>query len=99
MTAGSHERPEQVGTNAELMNGRKMIGQENAPAPSTVLADRPANDGTKGVGSPTVLCILLGARLRRLREAQRISPEEAGYVIRASHSKISRWRAGPNGCR
>src|SRR6478736_2653120 len=31
-----------VGTNAELMNGRKMSGYENALAPSTVLADRPA---------------------------------------------------------
>jgi transcriptional regulator with XRE-family HTH domain len=48
----------------------------------------------KGVGSPTVLRILLGARLRRLREAQGISPEEAGYVIRASHSKISRLETG-----
>src|SRR3954467_15848919 len=31
-----------VATKAELMNGREMIGEENAPAPSTVLADRPA---------------------------------------------------------
>src|SRR6187397_3695136 len=31
-----------VGTNAELMNGRKISGYENALAPSTVLADRPA---------------------------------------------------------
>src|ERR1700684_1914898 len=31
-----------VATNAELMNGRKMIGEEKAPAPSVVLADRPA---------------------------------------------------------
>ncbi len=47
-----------------------------------------------GAGSPTALRILLGARLRRLREAQRISPEEAGYVIRGSHSKISRLETG-----
>src|ERR1022692_3566329 len=31
-----------VGTNAELMNGRKMSGEENAPAPSGGFADRPA---------------------------------------------------------
>jgi len=37
---------------------------------------------------------VLGARLRRLREAKQISPEEAGYVIRASHSKISRLETG-----
>jgi transcriptional regulator with XRE-family HTH domain len=47
-----------------------------------------------GAGSPTVLRILLGARLRRLREARQISPEEAGYVIRASDSKISRLETG-----
>jgi transcriptional regulator with XRE-family HTH domain len=45
-------------------------------------------------GSPTVLRILLGAYLRRLREARRISLEEAGNLIRASHSKISRLESG-----
>ena len=47
-----------------------------------------------GAGSPTALRILLGARLRRLREAKQISPDQAGYVIRASHSKISRLETG-----
>jgi transcriptional regulator with XRE-family HTH domain len=47
-----------------------------------------------GAGSPTALRILLGARLRRLREARQMTPEEAGYVIRASHSKISRLETG-----
>jgi transcriptional regulator with XRE-family HTH domain len=47
-----------------------------------------------GSGSPTVLRILLGAQLRRLREAKRLSLEEAGNVIRASHSKISRLETG-----
>src|SRR5260370_15271462 len=46
------------------------------------------------VGGPTVLRILLGAQLRRLRETRRISLEEAGRVIRASHSKISRLETG-----
>jgi len=45
-------------------------------------------------GSPTVLRLLLGAYLRRLREAKRITLEEAGHVIRASHSKISRLETG-----
>lgn len=45
-------------------------------------------------GSPTALRLLLGAQLRRLREAKQISAEEAGYVIRASHSKISRLETG-----
>jgi transcriptional regulator with XRE-family HTH domain len=47
-----------------------------------------------GVDSPTVLRILLGAQLRRLRESKRITLEEAGDVIRASHSKISRLESG-----
>jgi transcriptional regulator with XRE-family HTH domain len=46
------------------------------------------------VGGPTVLRILLGAQLRRLREGKRITLEDAGRVIRASHSKISRLETG-----
>lgn len=45
-------------------------------------------------GNPAVLRILLGAQLRRLREAKGITLEDAGYVIRASHSKISRIEGG-----
>jgi transcriptional regulator with XRE-family HTH domain len=45
-------------------------------------------------GGPTVLRILLGAQLRRLRERSGLSTEEAGYEIRGSHSKISRMELG-----
>ncbi len=45
-------------------------------------------------GGPTVLRILLGAQLRRLREARGMTLGEAGEVIRASHSKISRLETG-----
>jgi transcriptional regulator with XRE-family HTH domain len=45
-------------------------------------------------GSPTVLRIMLGGQLRRLRESQGISRETAGYKIRASESKISRMELG-----
>ncbi|MCA2220258.1 helix-turn-helix domain-containing protein [Nonomuraea aurantiaca] len=45
-------------------------------------------------GSPTVLRILLGTQLRRLRTEKRISREDAGYAIRASHAKISRLELG-----
>jgi transcriptional regulator with XRE-family HTH domain len=38
--------------------------------------------------------MLLGAQLRRLREAAGISAEKAGYEIRASRSKISRMETG-----
>ena len=42
----------------------------------------------------TVLRMLLGAQLRRLREAAEIPMERAGYEIRASRSKISRLETG-----
>ncbi|MFI6922925.1 helix-turn-helix domain-containing protein [Nonomuraea spiralis] len=45
-------------------------------------------------GSPTVLRILLGTQLRRLRTDKGISREDAGYSIRASHAKISRLELG-----
>ena len=45
-------------------------------------------------GGPTALRMLLGAHLRRLREAQGVSREEAGWEIRASESKISRMELG-----
>ncbi|GGO94051.1 helix-turn-helix domain-containing protein [Wenjunlia tyrosinilytica] len=43
---------------------------------------------------PTVSRMLVGAQLRRLREARGITREDAGYVIRASESKISRLELG-----
>jgi hypothetical protein len=48
----------------------------------------------EGGSGPTVLRILLGAQLRRLREARGISREDAGWEIRASGSKISRMELG-----
>ena len=45
-------------------------------------------------GGPTVLRIMLGTQLRRLREAKGVSREDAGYLIRASESKISRMELG-----
>lgn len=41
-----------------------------------------------------VLRMLLGSQLRLLREAANITPEQAGYEIRASRSKISRLETG-----
>ena len=38
--------------------------------------------------------MLLGTQLRRLREAAGVTPERAGYEIRASRSKISRMETG-----
>ncbi|GAA5049567.1 helix-turn-helix domain-containing protein [Nocardia callitridis] len=46
---------------------------------------------------PTVLRIALGGQLRKLREARRITREEAGEAIRGSHAKISRLELGRTG--
>lgn len=50
-------------------------------------------------GGPTVLRMVLGGRLRRLREDRGITREAAGEAIRGSHSKISRLELGRTGCR
>ncbi len=47
----------------------------------------------------TVVRMMLGAQLRRFREAAAITPEQAGYEIRASRSKISRLEHGRVGCK
>ena len=45
-------------------------------------------------GDAAVLRMRLGGQLRRLREAAGITPERAGFEIRASRSKISRLENG-----
>ncbi|MER7409001.1 MULTISPECIES: helix-turn-helix domain-containing protein [Streptomyces] len=50
-------------------------------------------------GGPTILRIVLGTQLRRLREAHGITREEAGEAIRGSHAKISRLELGRVGCK
>jgi transcriptional regulator with XRE-family HTH domain len=56
----------------------------------------PSDDPAAGQprGGPTVLRMLLGIQLRRLREAANLTPDQAGYEIRASRSKISRVEHG-----
>ncbi|KIZ16109.1 helix-turn-helix domain-containing protein [Streptomyces natalensis] len=48
-------------------------------------------------GSPTVRRIVLGAQLRKLRQACGISREDAGRTIRGSHAKITRLERGQVG--
>ena len=56
--------------------------------------------GTDAAGAPTVLRILLGTQLRRLRESRGISaPRTAAKAIRGSESKISRIELGRNAVR
>jgi transcriptional regulator with XRE-family HTH domain len=62
------------------------------PAPTS----RPAGPAQPDLvaSGPTALRIALGSQLRRLREANGITCEAAGRVIRASASKISRLEHG-----
>ena len=53
-----------------------------------------APGGAAPAGGPTVLRMLLGAQLRRLREHAGVTRDDAGYHIRASGSKISRMELG-----
>lgn len=55
--------------------------------------DEPVSLAAAG-GGPTVLRIALGGQLRRLRELNGITREDAGEAIRGSHSKISRLELG-----
>jgi len=56
----------------------------------------PSGDGT---GAPTVLRILLGTQLRRLRESRGVTAHAAARAIRGSESKISRIELGRNAVR
>ncbi|HLU56497.1 MAG TPA: helix-turn-helix transcriptional regulator [Pseudonocardia sp.] len=57
--------------------------------------DEPTDGGfAEARGGPTVLRILVGAQLRRLREASGITREEAAYAIRGSEAKMSRIESG-----
>jgi transcriptional regulator with XRE-family HTH domain len=65
-----------------------------APRQPEQTAAAPTLIATPSAGGPTALRIMLGSQLRRLREAKRITLEDAGYVIRASGSKMSRLETG-----
>jgi transcriptional regulator with XRE-family HTH domain len=61
------------------------------PERSSAAAENPS--------APTVLRILLGTQLRRLRESRGISAQDAAKAIRGSESKISRIELGRNSVR
>jgi len=58
-----------------------------------------SNPAADSPGAPTVLRILLGTQLRRLRESRGVSAQEAARAIRGSESKISRIELGRNAVR
>src|SRR5438067_2111903 len=76
-----------------LTHGASSDGRYSRREPSEVsgVVTRGQEGGSAG---PTILRVLLGAHLRRLREARGISREDAGWKIRSSESKISRMELG-----
>ena len=66
----------------------------NTEVPGGGQPDRGEDDTSAG---GVILRMLLGAQLRRLRDAADVTPEQAGYQIRASRSKISRMETGQVG--
>ena len=58
-----------------------------------------ATTGDHPRGGPTILRIILGTQLRRLRESLGVTREAAGDAIRGSHAKISRLELGRVGCK
>jgi transcriptional regulator with XRE-family HTH domain len=68
----------------------------DGPTPGSGTRVRATTDAT---GAPTVLRILLGTQLRRLRESRGISAQDAAKAIRGSESKISRIELGRNAVR
>ena len=57
-------------------------------------AGGPVDELGSQLAGPAFVRMLLGARMRRLREASGITCAQAGYAIRGSHSKISRMELG-----
>jgi transcriptional regulator with XRE-family HTH domain len=81
---------------------RDSVPGPTPPGPKTPRVVKPA-PGTAPVmtehragvaGGPTARRMLLGARLRRMREDAGITREEAGEMIHGSESKISRMERG-----
>jgi transcriptional regulator with XRE-family HTH domain len=55
---------------------------------------QPGSEPPADTLGPTVLRLMLGNQLHRLREAAGVTHDQAGYEIRASRSKISRMENG-----
>jgi transcriptional regulator with XRE-family HTH domain len=75
------------GVGSSIVAGSDQAGQESLE----LTVDSIDSIAERG---PTILRIVLGAHLRRLREARGITPDRAADEIRASHSKIARIEMG-----
>lgn len=59
----------------------------------------PSHGSHEQQAGPTALRIVLGVKLRRLRQQYQITREEAGRAIRGSHAKITRLERGQVGAK
>jgi transcriptional regulator with XRE-family HTH domain len=77
------------------------VSAAESPARASSLGKAVGSDDvrTETSGAPTVLRILLGTQLRRLRESRGISAQVAAKAIRGSESKISRIELGRSAVR
>lgn len=84
-------------------DGGSAVRSAAAESPTDVSpTDKAASDDNvraETAGAPTVLRILLGTQLRRLRESRGISAQTAAKAIRGSESKISRIELGRSAVR
>src|SRR5215472_744866 len=77
------------------LDARRVLVVISDQASKSASARSPTNVAFASAGGgPTALRIALGAHLRRLREASRITPAQASEAIRATNSKISRLERG-----
>ena len=81
----------------DAMDGRPGPGGGEPSGPSEDGQPHPDGAGDYGQAGPTVVRMLLGARLRRLRQAAGVTRDSAGDAIRSSGSKISRLELGRTG--
>src|SRR5215469_7095440 len=84
-------------TAADAVRFTAAESQTGAPRTDTAAAHDYVRAET--VAAPTVLRILLGVQLRRLRESRGISAQTAAKTIRGSESKISRIELGRSAVR
>src|SRR5215469_12089124 len=86
-----------------VLPGRKPLGSGREPWPGVGHAthrkenmpegtrpDSPEDASVERSAGPTVVRVVLGTQLRKLREARGITAQEAARAIRGSESKISR---------
>src|SRR5258708_13336425 len=83
-----------VGAQAAYREGARLMPEDLMPSDAQLRKSR-----ADGAAAPTVLRILLGTQLRRLRESRNISAQQAARAIRGSESKISRIELGRNAVR